>query len=215
MGDKKMINLNNEKRNQAMSLRGRAVGSDVVIFHAKTEKALSLSGALSEPIMTAESKENQPRYSVNCCAIPEYDRFGFGFAKVLAFAFFLSFNLSPSFAADCVPETTTINSVEKPLVTCNNGYMYKYTYDSSGNLTNETAYNSEGSGWKKGMDEIYTYDSSGNLESKAIYWCYSGNCEQGSEYKYKLDTLSGGTKIVKEIMYSCSDGVCEKSNWFE
>ena len=41
MGDKKMINLNNEKRNQAMSLRGRAVGSDVVIFHAKTEKALS------------------------------------------------------------------------------------------------------------------------------------------------------------------------------
>ena len=32
---------NNEKRNQAMSLRGRAVGSDVVIFHAETGKALS------------------------------------------------------------------------------------------------------------------------------------------------------------------------------
>ena len=43
------------KRNQAMSLRGRAVGSDVVIFHAETEKALSLSGASSEPIISAES----------------------------------------------------------------------------------------------------------------------------------------------------------------
>ena len=29
------------KRNQAMSLRGRAVGSDVVIFHAETGKVLS------------------------------------------------------------------------------------------------------------------------------------------------------------------------------
>ena len=58
MGDKKMINLNNEKRNQAMSLRGRAVGSDVVIFHAETEKALSLSGASSEPIISAESKRD-------------------------------------------------------------------------------------------------------------------------------------------------------------
>ena len=56
-----MINLNNEKRNQAMSLRGRAVGSDVVIFHAETEKALSLSGASSEPIISAESKKKQPR----------------------------------------------------------------------------------------------------------------------------------------------------------
>src|SRR5574344_1930108 len=100
MGDKKMINLNNEKRNQAMSLRGRSVGSDVVIFHAETEKALSLSGASSEPIISAESKKNQPRYSVNCCAIPEYDRFGFGFAKVLALAFLLSLNLSTAFA-DC------------------------------------------------------------------------------------------------------------------
>ena len=43
------------KRNQAMSLRGRAVGSDVVIFHAETGKALSLSGASSEPIISAES----------------------------------------------------------------------------------------------------------------------------------------------------------------
>ena len=48
MGDKKMINLNNEKRNQAMSLRGRAIGSDVVIFHAETGKAVSISGASSE-----------------------------------------------------------------------------------------------------------------------------------------------------------------------
>ena len=37
-----MFDINNEeKRNQAMSLRGRAVGSDVVIFHAETEKVLS------------------------------------------------------------------------------------------------------------------------------------------------------------------------------
>ena len=36
-----MFDINNEKRNQATSLRGRAVGSDVVIFHAETEKALS------------------------------------------------------------------------------------------------------------------------------------------------------------------------------
>ena len=32
---------NKEKRNQAMSLRGRAVGSDVVIFHAETGNSLS------------------------------------------------------------------------------------------------------------------------------------------------------------------------------
>ena len=37
-----MFDMNNEeKRNQAMSLRGRAVGSDVVIFHAEVDKALS------------------------------------------------------------------------------------------------------------------------------------------------------------------------------
>ena len=62
---------------------------------------LSLSGASSEPIISAESKKNQPRYSVNYCAIPEYDRFGFGFAQVLALGFLLSLNLSESWAVTC------------------------------------------------------------------------------------------------------------------
>ena len=34
------------KRNQAMSLRGRAVGSDVVISHIRTSPTLSLRGGL-------------------------------------------------------------------------------------------------------------------------------------------------------------------------
>ena len=125
-------------------------------------------------------------------------------------AFLLSLNLSTAYAADCVPETTIINGVEKPLVECHGSTMLKFTYDSSGNLTNRTYYSSDGSSWEKFDDYIYTYDSSGNLGSWVWYMCDSGNCEQAVEYKYKLDTAPDGTKIAKEIMYGCSNGVCEK-----
>ena len=208
---------------------------------------MSLSGASSEPIISAEPKENQPRCSVYCQAIPKYDlllaspkdslhrhpersegsiknnikdwilRFANAPLRMTipVLALLFSFNLSPSFAADCVPETTIINGVEKPLVECGPYNMLKYTYDSSGKQTNMTNYYSDGSDWKKGDDYIDTYDSNGNLESVVWYMCDSGNCEQAAEYKYKLDTAPDGTKIAKEISYWCSNGVCEKMTEYE
>ena len=109
-----MFEIKSEKINKAMSLLGRAVGSNVVIFNTETNKALSfltlrgkskkqglsLSGASSEQIISAESKKNQLRYSVNCSAIPKYDHFSFGFAKVLIFALILTLITTAELWAD-------------------------------------------------------------------------------------------------------------------
>jgi hypothetical protein len=110
-----MFDINNKKRNQAMSLRGRAVGSDVVIFHAETNKALSFlrlrgaSGAqgISAPALCREAHKRH--FLLN----PWILRFANASLRMTipTLAFLLSLNISTSWAINCPAGTQGSDNV--------------------------------------------------------------------------------------------------------